>query len=154
MRIRNNSNELLILNIYKRQELVDVASIANYNLNGIRIPAKSETDIQVCGKEILYFSNIALTKANYIILASECNEVKCSEVNMRTLDVWVNNHEAERCHSRPYCKDSINLVLEFKLHDLLIWKLYSGKTYFAIMLFFSVMILVVLFIIIKLISKL
>lgn len=151
MRIRNNSNELLILNIYKRQELVDVASIANYTLNGIRIPAKGETEIRVCEKDILYFSNIALTKANYIVIASECDDSSC---NMKTIDVWATNHEAEMCHSKPYCKDSINLVLEFKLHDLLIWKLYSGKTYFAIMLFFSIMILVVIFVIIKLISEL
>ncbi len=132
MLVRNNLDTKVIVNRYNRDELIDFRDPNNYNLNGIEIGPRATIELNVGPDDVLFVSNFPKTLAKYITLYTEPNS---------DLNIWGNVSDLVRCQQLGEsqgikCKNTINLVLKPKLHNLLIWKMYNCFTY----LFFAMIV--------------
>lgn len=131
MKIRNNLDYAIVVNCYNRKDLVKFDKDENYRLDGLFIQPRESAWIVVTADDVLFISNISKTFASYVIMASVLYGTDSDYI----MNVWDNVSDIVRCQQlgesqKVNCKDSINIVLSQRLHNLLILKLYNGFTYF------------------------
>lgn len=140
MLIRNNIETKILINKYDRSELIDFMDPANHNLDGIAVKPHSAIKLDVGPNDILFISNYAKTLATHIAAYSIMTDATYLGKNGNIiLDIWDNTSDLVRCQQNGIskginCKDTINIVLKPKLHNLLILKLYNGFTYLILVL--------------------
>jgi hypothetical protein len=141
MRIRNNLDSVVYINICNRKDVKNVEYPDNYNFNGWKIEPRSVIDIDAGVEDIIFASNIPKTNMGYYILYSSNRSDK--DLQYSLMDLWDNNSDIVRCQQYGKsqdvsCGDSINFMLGTKLHDLPLLRVYNNITYFIFSMVFAV----------------
>ena len=147
MIIRNNLDSKIIINKYRRNELINFDDPENYSLSGLAIKPHSAVTLDVNDDDILFISNYAKTLAIHIAafaIMTDAANIDAEKANFTdqkeiVVDIWDNVSDLVRCQQNGVsngisCKDTINILLKPKLHNLLILKLYNGFTYLILVL--------------------
>jgi hypothetical protein len=143
MRIQNNLDSIIIVNIRKRHGILRFDSDDNFRLDGTAIPARGSVWMNADSADVIFVSNISKTYSEYLYLSS----VEDININEATINVWNSVSDILRCQQLGKsqgvsCSDSVNLLLQPRLHNLLIFKLYSGFSYFLFVIIISIVIAV------------
>ena len=164
MIIRNHLREPILINVVNKDEVVDINDEDHYSLQrsavdtpltrvghttnapltrvgqrrSVIVQPKSSASVLANDDDILYFSNMAMTKIAQL-------QVQFAESDI--VDLWDRTSDITKCNQfgkndGVKCRDTENIWLKWYLPKHIIFEFYNSKTYVIILMFISIMIVI------------